>query len=38
MPEAERLKIEQRIAEEQRALSEIGRLAGLPLADLPTEG
>ena len=31
MPEAERLAIQLRIAEEEAALAEIGRLAGLPL-------
>ena len=31
MPEAERAAIQMRIAEEEAALGEIGRLAGLPL-------
>jgi hypothetical protein len=33
MPDAERLVIQKRIADEERALAEIGRLAGLPLVD-----
>ncbi len=31
MPDAERLVMEKRIADEESALAEIGRLAGLPL-------
>jgi hypothetical protein len=33
MPDDERLVIQKRIADEERALAEIGRLAGLPLVD-----
>ena len=33
MPAAERSAIQLRIAEEEHALAEIGRLAGLPLVD-----
>ena len=35
MPEAERSAIQMRIAEEESALAEIGRLAGLALVDTP---
>jgi len=37
MPEAERTEIQLRIAEEEGALAEIGRLAGLPLVDPPAQ-
>jgi len=33
MPDDERLVIQKRVADEERALAEIGRLAGLPLVD-----
>ena len=37
MPEAERLVIQKRVAEEERALAEIGRLTGLTLVDTPAQ-
>jgi len=37
MPEAERSAIQMRIAEEESALAEIGRLAGLALVDTPAQ-